>query len=80
VLGPGYLKAIRVPLPQIPLAPTGGITADNVGDFIRAGAQMVGVGGWLADSKAIMEGRLEILRERAQTVTAAVRAAREEVR
>ena len=80
VLGPGYLKAIRGPLPQIPLAPTGGITADNVGDFIRAGAQMVGVGGWLADSKAIMEGRLEILRERAQTVTAAVRAAREEVR
>jgi 2-dehydro-3-deoxyphosphogluconate aldolase/(4S)-4-hydroxy-2-oxoglutarate aldolase len=77
-LGPRLIKALRGPLPQIPLVPTGGITADNAGEFVRAGAQMVCVGGWLTDPKAIMEGRLEIIRERAQAVTAAVRTARGE--
>jgi len=77
-LGPRFVRALRGPLPQIPLAPTGGITADNAGDFIRAGAKAVCVGGWLTDSKAIMEGRLEIMRERAQAITAAIRTAREE--
>jgi 2-dehydro-3-deoxyphosphogluconate aldolase/(4S)-4-hydroxy-2-oxoglutarate aldolase len=77
-LGPRLIKALCGPLPQIPLVPTGGITADNAGEFVRAGAQMVCVGGWLTDPKAIMEGRLEIIRERAQAVTAAVRTARGE--
>jgi 2-dehydro-3-deoxyphosphogluconate aldolase/(4S)-4-hydroxy-2-oxoglutarate aldolase len=77
-LGPQFVRALRGPLPQIPLAPTGGITADNAGEFIRAGAHIVCVGGWLTDPKAIMEGRLEIIRERAQAITDATRKAREE--
>ena len=77
VLGPKYLQEIHGPLPQIPLVPTGGITAENAGDFIRAGAVAVCVGSWLVDKKAIAEGRLEVLTERARQLVEAVRKARE---
>ena len=43
-LGPGYIKDVRGPLPQVKLMPTGGVTLDNAGDWIRAGAVAVGVG------------------------------------
>jgi len=79
VLRPSYLKAVRGPLPQIPLVPTGGITADNAGEFIHAGAAMVCAGGWLVDKKAVAEGRYEFLTERARQLLNAVRKARLEV-
>ncbi len=44
VVGPQYLKAMRAPLDDILFVPTGGITPDNVGDYIRAGAAAVGLG------------------------------------
>ncbi|NJN84338.1 MAG: bifunctional 4-hydroxy-2-oxoglutarate aldolase/2-dehydro-3-deoxy-phosphogluconate aldolase [Caldilineaceae bacterium] len=43
-IGPNYLKAIRAPLDDIKFVPTGGVTPDNVGDYIRAGASAVGLG------------------------------------
>ena len=43
--GPAYLRAIRGPLPDIPLVPTNGITADTIHDYVDAGAVAVGVGG-----------------------------------
>lgn len=58
VLGPGYIKAVRDPLPQIPLVPTGGITADNAGDFIRAGAVMLCTGGQLVDKEALLKAAM----------------------
>jgi len=76
VLGPSYLKAVRGPLPQIPLVPTGGITADNAGEFIRAGAAMVCAGGWLVDKKAVAEERYDVLTERARQLGETVRKAR----
>jgi len=79
VLGAGYLKAVHGPLPQIPLVPTGGVTAKTAGEFIRAGAAMVCAGGWLVDKKAISEGRYEILTERARELVEAVSKAREEI-
>jgi len=79
VLGPSYLKAVRGPLPQIPLVPTGGITADNAGEFICAGAAMVCAGGWLVDKKAVAEGRYEVLTERARKLVEAVQKARTEM-
>jgi len=75
-LGPGYLKAIHGPLPQIPLAPTGGITADNAGRFIEMGAAVVCAGGWLVDAKAVAEKRYDVLTRRAQHLLDAVEAAR----
>jgi len=79
VLGPSYLKAVRGPLPQIPLVPTGGITADNAGEFIHAGAAMVCAGGWLVDKKAVANGHYEILTERARQLVNTVSKAREEI-
>jgi len=43
--GPAYLRAVRGPLPNIPLVPTNGITAETIADYVAAGAVMVGVGG-----------------------------------
>jgi 2-dehydro-3-deoxyphosphogluconate aldolase / (4S)-4-hydroxy-2-oxoglutarate aldolase len=57
-LGPSYLKDVRAPLPQVKLMPTGGVTVDNAGDWIRAGAVAVGVGTSLLDAAGHRRGRL----------------------
>lgn len=44
-LGPKFIKAVKGPLPQAPLMPTGGVGLDNVGEWIKAGCVAVGVGG-----------------------------------
>lgn len=43
--GAGFVKAVKGPLPQAPLMPTGGVSLENVGEWIRAGVIAVGVGG-----------------------------------
>ena len=47
VLGPAFVRECRGPFPDIPLVPSGGVTPETAGDFIRAGAVAVGVGSWL---------------------------------
>ncbi len=47
LLGPQFIKAVHGPIPQAPLMPTGGVTADNVGAWFEAGAVALGVGGSL---------------------------------
>ncbi len=47
LFGPGMMRAIKGPLPQAPLMPTGGVDLSNVGEWIKAGAVAVGVGGSL---------------------------------
>jgi len=76
VLGPGFIKAVHGPLPQIPLVPTGGVTADNAGEFIRAGAAVVCAGSWLVDKRAVAEGAVEVLRDKARRLVAAVKEVR----
>ncbi|HOJ32125.1 MAG TPA: bifunctional 4-hydroxy-2-oxoglutarate aldolase/2-dehydro-3-deoxy-phosphogluconate aldolase [Candidatus Hydrogenedentes bacterium] len=51
--GPEYIKAIKGPLPQIPLVPTGGVELNNIADFIKAGAAALGVGGNLVSKKLV---------------------------
>ena len=51
VLGPGYVKALTTPLPHISMLAVGGISAENVGAFIKAGCVGAGVGGNLANSE-----------------------------
>jgi 2-dehydro-3-deoxyphosphogluconate aldolase / (4S)-4-hydroxy-2-oxoglutarate aldolase len=76
-LGPTYFKDVRGPMPQVKLMPTGGVTLDNAGDWIRAGAVAVGVGSALLDSAAIASGRFEVLTANAERIVANVRRARE---
>lgn len=47
VLGVEFVKAVKAPLPQAPLLPTGGVSLDNVGAWLKAGCVAVGVGGEL---------------------------------
>jgi 2-dehydro-3-deoxyphosphogluconate aldolase / (4S)-4-hydroxy-2-oxoglutarate aldolase len=75
-LGPSYLKDVRAPLPQVKLMPTGGVTLDNAGEWIRAGAVAVGVGTALLDAKAIAAGDYRVLRANAERIVASVQAAR----
>jgi 2-dehydro-3-deoxyphosphogluconate aldolase/(4S)-4-hydroxy-2-oxoglutarate aldolase len=75
-LGPSYLKDVRAPLPQLRLMPTGGVTLDNAGDWIRAGAVAVGVGSALLDARAIEDGRLDVLASNARRIVASVASAR----
>lgn len=75
-LGPTYLKDVRAPLPQVKLMPTGGVTLDNAGDWLRAGAVAVGVGTALLDANAIAAGDYGVLRANAERIVANVRAAR----
>jgi 2-dehydro-3-deoxyphosphogluconate aldolase/(4S)-4-hydroxy-2-oxoglutarate aldolase len=77
--GAKYLKALKGPFPQIEMIPTGGVNLETAGDFLKAGACAVAVGGELVDSKAIQEGRFEVLEERARQYLAAVAKARSEI-
>jgi 2-dehydro-3-deoxyphosphogluconate aldolase/(4S)-4-hydroxy-2-oxoglutarate aldolase len=61
--GASYIKAIRGPLPQIPLVPTGGVNLDTAGPMLEAGAYALGVGGAITDKKAIKKGRYEAITE-----------------
>ncbi len=77
-VGPRYFKDVKAPLPQIDLMPTGGVDLDNAGDFIRAGACAVAVGGNLVDKAAVAAGEWQVLTDTARKYVDAVRNARQE--
>ena len=75
-LGPQYIKDVRAPLPQLKLMPTGGVSPDNAGDWIRAGAVAVAAGSSLLDAAAIESGRFEVITANARRIVENVAAAR----
>ena len=74
--GASYLKALKAPLPQIELVPTGGVSVKTAADFIKAGDSALGVGADLVDLKAIRDGQASIITERAKQYVEIVREAR----
>ena len=58
VSGPAYLTALRGPLPQVRMMPTGGVNLETAAPFLHAGAYALGIGGSLVDSKAVAAGDL----------------------
>jgi 2-dehydro-3-deoxyphosphogluconate aldolase/(4S)-4-hydroxy-2-oxoglutarate aldolase len=76
VLGTAFFKAMRGPLPQIRLMPTGGVDLNTAGEFLRAGACCLGVGSQMVDPKAVAREDYEYLRGLAWQYTQAVRLAR----
>lgn len=76
VLGTSFFKAMRGPLPQIRLMPTGGVDLNTAGEFLRAGACCLGVGSQMVDPKAVAREDYEYLRGLAWQYTQAVRLAR----
>ena len=68
IVGMAFFEAVKAPLPQVNLMPTGGVSLTNAGDWIKAGACAVGVGSALLQKQAIAEGRFEVLTENAKTL------------
>ena len=64
--GPAHLKALRGPLPQLRLMPTGGVNLQTAGEFLRAGACVLGVGGALVDERTIGAREYERITSRAR--------------
>ena len=72
--GPAYIKSIKAPLPHIELLPTGGVNAENVGDFLKAGAFATAAGSSLVEAKALKEKNWAAITARARAFAAAVAA------
>ncbi len=56
VVGPAFFRALRGPLPQVKLMPTGGVDLTTAGEFLKAGAVCLGVGSQLVDPKLVAAG------------------------
>src|SRR6266496_3024895 len=78
--GAKYIKALKGPFPQIEMIPTGGVNLETTGDFLKAGACAVAVGGELVDAKTIKEGRYDVIEDRARQYLAAVAKARAQMK
>ena len=72
--GPAYIKSIKAPLPHIELLPTGGVNAENVGEFLKAGAFATAAGSSLVEAKALKEKNWAAITARARAFAAAVAA------
>jgi 2-dehydro-3-deoxyphosphogluconate aldolase / (4S)-4-hydroxy-2-oxoglutarate aldolase len=72
--GPAYIKSIKAPLPHIPLVPTGGVNAENVGEFLKAGASATAAGSSLVDAKSLKAKDWATITARAKAFVAAVAA------
>ncbi|MBP3193888.1 bifunctional 4-hydroxy-2-oxoglutarate aldolase/2-dehydro-3-deoxy-phosphogluconate aldolase [Natronogracilivirga saccharolytica] len=71
-LGPSYIKGVRAPMPHLKLLPTGGVNVDNVDQWLDAGATALGVGSALVNTKAVRNGRFDVVRENARAFSNAV--------
>jgi 2-dehydro-3-deoxyphosphogluconate aldolase / (4S)-4-hydroxy-2-oxoglutarate aldolase len=77
--GPAYLRALRGPFPDIPFMPTGGVSTDNLADWLAAGAVALGAGGELISSADLAAGDYDAVATKARRFAAAIGAARSEV-
>ncbi len=74
--GPGLVKAIRAPLPQLNIVPVGGVDMNTAAEFIRKGAYALGVGSSLVNQKLLDSGDMAELTRRAEALIAEVRKGR----
>lgn len=70
--GPKYIRALKAPLPQVEMVPTGGVNLENTADFLRAGASAVAVGSEMVNAQALAMGNLEVVEENARRFLAVV--------
>ena len=75
-VGPRYIRDLRGPLPHIPLVPTGGVTAQNCAEFIKAGAVAVGAGSDLVDKGVVDRREFDELERRARAFADGVKVGR----
>jgi 2-dehydro-3-deoxyphosphogluconate aldolase/(4S)-4-hydroxy-2-oxoglutarate aldolase len=75
--GASYIKALRGPLPKVPLVPTGGVNLQTAADFLKAGAAALGIGGELVSAAALNSGDTRPITESARRYLAIVQQVRE---
>lgn len=68
VVGMDFFKAVKAPIPNILLMPTGGVSLTNAGDWIKAGACAVGVGSALVSKKMVEDKDWDSVKANAQTL------------
>jgi 2-dehydro-3-deoxyphosphogluconate aldolase/(4S)-4-hydroxy-2-oxoglutarate aldolase len=78
--GPKYIKALRGPFPHIEMIPTGGVNLETAGEFLKAGACAVAVGGELVDAKSVKDGRFDVIEDRARQYLGVIARARSEMK
>jgi len=78
--GANYIKALRGPLPQVLLVPTGGVNLATAADFLLAGAVALGIGGELVQADALKSNKPEIIIENARKFLAIVKQTREQMK
>ena len=78
--GAKYIKALKAPLPQIPMVPTGGVNLETAADFIRAGSAALGIGGELVSASALKSGNTAEITEAARKYVSIVREVRDETK
>lgn len=74
-LGTSYLRAVRAPMPQIPLIPSNGVTLENAAEFLALGASAVGIGSPLVNQALVDEGKFDEITRRATKLVEIVRTA-----
>ena len=77
IAGPPYIKAVKAPLPQISIIPTGGIGLNNAAEFVTSGSAALGVGSTLVNKQTIAQKQFKKLTEISQKLVAAVKKAKE---
>lgn len=74
--GPRYFKDVRGPLPHVKMMPTGGVSNENAGEFIKAGAIGIAAGSNLVDAGTVANQDWQVLTDRAKALVETVRSAR----
>lgn len=77
--GAKYIKALKAPLPQVPMVPTGGVNLETAAEFLRAGASALGIGGELISASALKSGNLKAITDSAKQYVAIVKKTRQEM-
>lgn len=77
--GASYIKALKGPLPQVPLVPTGGVNLETAASYLLAGAAALGVGGELILKEAVQSRRAELIRDMASRFVNIVKNARDQM-
>ena len=75
--GAKYIKALKAPLPQVPMVPTGGVNLDTAAEFLRSGADALGIGGELISAAALKAGNLKAITDAARQYVAIVKETRQ---
>ena len=77
--GAKYIKALKAPLPQVPMVPTGGVNLETAADFLRAGSSALGIGGELISAAALKSGNLQAITDSAKQYIAIMKKTRQEM-